>query len=501
MKCVIVMFDTLNRRHLPNYGCDWIKAPNFERLGRQTVTFEKSYVCSMPCMPARRDFHTARPNFLHRSWGPLEPFDDSVPEMLKEAGVYTHLCTDHYHYFEDGGATYHNRYSSYQFNRGQEGDLWWGQIANPQKPNQVLGRQDADNVHSRQHLVNSSFMKDEKDWPQYKTFADGVDFVQRNVDEDNWCLTIETFDPHEPFHVLDEYRELYKDHYENYHGPHFDWPDYRKVRETQDEVDHCRFEYASLISMCDKRLGQVLDLFDEHNLWEDTMLVVWTDHGFLLGERDMWAKCWMPFYEEVSHTPFFVWDPRTKKKNERRDTLVQPAIDLGPTLLNFFNLQPTEHMTGKNLADAIDHNKQVRNTVIFGIHGGHLNITDGQYVYMHGAAKPNNQPLFNYTLMPTHMRGPFSCESLSQAKIHERFNFTKNCKLLKIPATHWDHDEISEQERGSMLFNLEQDPLQTQALQDDKIESQLKLEILKHMQKLNAPEDQYERLGLNNLVS
>ena len=78
MKAVVVMFDSLNRHLLSPYGCEWTHTPNFKRLAERTVTFDKSYVCSMPCMPARRDFHTGRPNFLHRSWGPLEPFDDSV---------------------------------------------------------------------------------------------------------------------------------------------------------------------------------------------------------------------------------------------------------------------------------------------------------------------------------------------------------------------------------------------------------------------------------------
>ena len=109
MKAVMVMFDSLNRHMLSAYGCDWTHTPNFKRLAERSVMFNNSYVGSMPCMPARRDLHTGRYNFLHRSWGPLEPFDDSMPQMLDNAGVYTHLSTDHYHYFEDGGMTYHNR--------------------------------------------------------------------------------------------------------------------------------------------------------------------------------------------------------------------------------------------------------------------------------------------------------------------------------------------------------------------------------------------------------
>ena len=122
MRAIMVMFDTLNRRMLSPYGCDWVKTPNFDRLAERTVTFQQSYAGSLPCMPARRELHTGRLNFLHRSWGPLEPFDDSMPELLKKNGVYTHLISDHYHYWEDGGATYHTRYNSWEIIRGQEGD-------------------------------------------------------------------------------------------------------------------------------------------------------------------------------------------------------------------------------------------------------------------------------------------------------------------------------------------------------------------------------------------
>ena len=129
MKAIMVMFDSLNRHMLPPYGCDWVHAPNFSRLAQRTLVFENSYICSMPCMPARRDLHTGRPNFLHRSWGPLEPFDDSTPRILRRNGIGSHLCSDHYHYWETGGATYHTQYSTWQFFRGQEGDPWMGQAA------------------------------------------------------------------------------------------------------------------------------------------------------------------------------------------------------------------------------------------------------------------------------------------------------------------------------------------------------------------------------------
>ncbi len=311
MKVVMVMFDSLNRHMLPPYHPDtWVHAPNFKRLAERAVTFDKSYVCSMPCMPARRDLHTGRPSFLHCGWGPLEPFDDSVPQMLGEAGVYTHLDTDHYHYFEDGGATYHNRYSSWTCHRGQEGDPFIGQLAEPPVPDHINGK------GRRQDWVNRQFQVHDEQMPQTHTFRAGLDFIHRNHTEDRWFLQIECFDPHEPFVSAREYKDLYDE--EGYDGPLLDWPGYRAVDETPKQVKDAQRNYAALMSRCDKSLGDVLDAFDQHGLWDDTMLIVWTDHGFMLGEHGCWAKNWMPLYEEVSHTPFFVWDPRHKQTAGQR---------------------------------------------------------------------------------------------------------------------------------------------------------------------------------------
>ncbi|MEK9559062.1 MAG: sulfatase-like hydrolase/transferase, partial [Alphaproteobacteria bacterium] len=112
MKTLFILFDSLNRSALGAYG-GHIPTPNFDRLASRSAVFENHYAGSLPCMPARRDMQTGRLNFLHRSWGPLEPFDDSFAAQLKSSGTYCHLVSDHYHYFEDGGATYHTRYSSW----------------------------------------------------------------------------------------------------------------------------------------------------------------------------------------------------------------------------------------------------------------------------------------------------------------------------------------------------------------------------------------------------
>ncbi|MEM7232977.1 MAG: sulfatase [Planctomycetota bacterium] len=483
MRVIQLLFDTLCRRMLPPYGCEWTHTPNFRRLAERTVVFDSAYVGSMPCKPARRELHTGRLNFLHRSWGPLEPFDDSVPQMLKENGIYTHLSTDHQHYWEDGGATYHNRYSSYEFFRGQEGDLWKGEVADPDIP-EHLGR------FWRSDAVNRKYMQKEEDQPQTKTYEAGIEFIQTNHREQNWHVQIETFDPHEPFFTQQSYKDLYP---HEYRGPHFDWPNYGPVKETPEQVKHARYEYAALLSMCDRNLGRILDLMDEHAMWDDTLLIVHTDHGFLLGEHDSWAKCWAPYYNEVAHVPLFIWDPREGKRGERRQALVQ-TIDIPPTVLEVFGIDPPPDMQGKCLRETIVRDAPVRDALLFGQHGAHVNCTDGRWVYMRGPARRDNEPIYNYTLMPTHMRTFFHVQELRGVELHDGFSFTKGCKILKTSARAVWLFETPVFE--TMLFDLEADPFQNHPLEDAHAEAKMIEHMTRLMRENDAPPEQFERLGL-----
>ena len=90
MKAVMLMFDSLNRGMLAPYGCDWTKTPNFARLAERTVRFDQCYAGSLPCMPARRELHTGRYNFLHRSWGRWSRFTTRCPRSCGKM-AYTHI--------------------------------------------------------------------------------------------------------------------------------------------------------------------------------------------------------------------------------------------------------------------------------------------------------------------------------------------------------------------------------------------------------------------------
>ncbi|MFA5687556.1 MAG: sulfatase [Kiritimatiellales bacterium] len=495
MRAIMVMFDSLNRHMLPPYGCDWVHAPNFQRLAERTVAFETSFVGSMPCMPARREIHTGRYNFLHRSWGPLEPFDDSMPEILKRAGIYSHLCSDHAHYWEEGGANYHTKYSTWEIARGQEGDPWIADLSGAVKPPENLHPNQGVELgspkeHVAQDWINRQFINNREEYyPQNVVFHQGLRFLETNREADNWFLQIETFDPHEPYQVPERFKKLYDD---DYTGPFYDWPPYAPATEDEETIRHMRKTNAALISMCDESLGRVLDFMDTHDMWNDTMLIVNTDHGFLLGEHDCWAKCWAPFYNEIARTPLFIWDPRSGISGERRTSLVQ-TIDLAPTLLDFFNLPVPPDMQGRPLRGVIENDTPVREAGLFGMNGGHINVTDGRYVYMRApeAGKPN-APICQYTLMPAHMREPFTLEELRTAEMAPPLSFSKECPVMKISSDRWK----CRHNFRTMLFDIKADPQQQHELNDPALEQRMIDLLIQCMQSSAAPPEQYLRMGL-----
>lgn len=490
MKAVMLMFDSLNRHLLEPYGCEWTKTPNFRRLAERTLVFDSCYAGSLPCMPARRELHTGRYNFLHKCWGPLENYDDSMPELLKASGVYTHLSTDHLHYWEDGGGGYVTRYDSWELARGQEGDPWKGEVGAPPPPETVAKFSGYRAKLFRQDQINRGHLTEEKDHPMAKTVEAGIEFLRTNAAEDRWFLHIETFDPHEPFFSYPKYKALYP---HGYAGPQFDWPDYKPVTETPDQVAHARFEYAALLSMCDAYLGKVLDEFDRLNLWKDTMLIVNTDHGYLLGEHGFWAKNYMPPYEEIAHTPLFVWDPRSGARGERRSSLVQ-TIDLPATLLDFFGAPLPQDMQGKPIAPVVEADRPIRDFALFGYHGGYACVTDGKRTLIKSFKDTPEEPLYNYTLIP-HGFFMLRPEALGCWTQVPPFPFTKGCPLMRIRAAD-PMPSPAQAPIPDLLFDLESDPGQASPIRDVDLKAALEAGMRRLMEENDSPREHYRRLGL-----
>jgi len=462
MRAVMIMFDSLNRRFLDSYNNTSQDTKNFTRLAEHSVQFERFYVGSLPCIPARRELHTGRYNFLHRGWGPLEPFDDSMPELCKKEGIYTHLVTDHKHYWRDGGSTYHNRYNSYEFIRGQEGDTWIGQVKRPQITLPVgenKQRSQRKYISRTQDIINRQYLENQNTHTLIQTMEKGIEFIQTNHQADHWFLQIECFDPHEPFYVPEQY--LQKAKVKNI----FDgWPQYGPKDDNAELEDTIINTYRATIMMCDDYLGMILDQFDELNLWDDTLLMVCTDHGFLLGEHQWWGKNLMPVYDEIANTPFFLWDPISKQRGTKYNHIAQ-TIDIPATILDFFDIQKPQDMQGISLLNTLQVNKPIKELALYGYFGCNVNITDGIYSY---SRAPVSSLCYEYTLMPMRINRLFTPDELSSVQLVDPLVFTKGVPILRLESQDFLAENYSR--FGHRLYNLVSDPKQLAHIENIDVE-------------------------------
>lgn len=517
MRTIFVLFDSLNRSAIEAYGGKTVATPNFNRFSGKATVFDNHYVGSLPCIPARRDLHTGRLNFMHRGWGPLEPFDNSFAKILSENGVYTHLISDHAHYFEEGGWGYAAAFDSWMFIRGQENDPLramiepaWRRLREKydarhyplpcRTDGKVSTSRNTDrNTWARSRAaVNSQFLEDEQDFPLAKCFASAVEFLDMNRSADHWFLQLECFDPHEPFSVPDRFKAAYAT---GYNGKILNWPLYEKVTESEDEVAEIRGNYAALVAMCDEYFGKLLDWVDEQDAWHNTSIVLTTDHGFLLGEHEWWAKSRTPYYQEVAHIPLMIWNPKAQESATRFKGLSQ-TTDLMPTFLDFHNVPCPSEITSHSLAPCLEGKKSDRESAVLGMFGGPICAVDKQYTYFRFPEARLGWAPYSYTLMPTHMTSHFSIEELRTAKLANPFDFTKGAPLMRIDCSTANaqagYDILNNWDDGSVLFNINSDPQQSLPLDEPDTIDRLIQIILVHMQAHDAPTELYAYYGLSD---
>ncbi len=502
MRVVYVLFDSLNRHALGCYGGQGVATPNIDRLAARGVTFDRHYVGSLPCMPARRDMHTGRLNFLHRAWGPLEPFDNSFPELLRQGGTYSHLVTDHYHYFEDGGVGYHGRYSSWEFFRGQEKDKWKGVVQPPIErmrgeyhPTQFDGKTDPN--AAMPYYVSREYIQTEEQFPIAQCTAAALEFLETNRDADNWVLQLECFDPHEPFFAAARFRDGLPT---GYQGPVLDWPLYGRADYLLQEQAELRANYLALVAMCDAYLGRVLDWMDAADAWDDTAVILTTDHGLLLGEHEYWGKNRPPFFNEVTHIPLIVCHPGAASRAGTRCAALTQTIDLMPTLLDLFGAACPAEVRGHSLLPLLSGGAAVRDGALYGQFGGATNVTDGRYTYFRYPPPGDGEPMFHYTLMPVHMRSFFETSELAGAQLSDGFDFTKGQPVLKVPVVAGAAANMMRRypplDARTVLYDLAQDEGQAQPVVDAAAEARMVALMRRLMHEHAAPPEAFARLGL-----
>jgi len=484
-KAIVILADTVCRRFLSTYGNTAIATPNLQRLADRSVVFDNHWIGSAPCMPARRDMLTGRYNFLERGWGGLEPYDIFLPHVLAQAGIYSHIETDHYHYFQDGGEFYATSFSTWQSYRGQEYDPMPARIREEDNldPTRTWNLDAQDRNRSR--FVN------DLDFPTPQTLKGAAEWLRLNEGADNYLLWVEPFDPHAPMDYPDAYDGIHTGALRE------DFP----ISCLPEDVPPQRLEffyesrrkYANLLQMFDKWLGELLDEIDRQNGWQDTLVIFTTDHGLMFGEHGQMGKNACHNWNEIAHIPLFVHLPGDVHAGERRTQLTQ-NIDLFPTLVEYFGTSVSHAIHGKSLLDiARDRAAAKHDSAIFGWYGKTVNVTDGEHVYFRGPASRDNCPLYHYFLMPTEYHHRMKPDRLKDAELGH-FLPHLDIPVLRVPGIpeFGIHDEIY----SNRCFNLRDDHRQSHDLCGTPVEEQMVKTLVDAMRQADSPTEQFQRLGL-----
>jgi len=507
MNVLFVSIDSLTRHFLdvyPDRDVEFdVETENIDRFAERATVFDTHYAGSLPCMPARREWLTGTQEFLWRPWGPIEPFDDPLPRLAREDGVLTQLITDHFHYFQHGSHGYYEDFNGFEFVRGHEYDAW--QTA-PQDPPEEVYQQitnvSADDPRGTGYLNRSQYARnvadkeatDETEFFAPQVFSKTADWLRRNQDWDEWFCYVDSFDVHEPFHVPEPYASLYTD--EDPRDPELvNWPFYGRVDEGQSElterqVDFVRSQFAGKVTMVDRWFGRVLDALDETGAWDDTAVVVTSDHGHYLGEHGWVGKPGAPLYDVLARTPLFIWHPDSPRRGERVDSLTS-AVDLYATIIDFLGLEVTHRRHSRSLLPVLEgRSDDHRDWALYGYWGSSVNVTDGQYTYMH----PCDESVDAYC----HSTEMMSAYGWFTPREPQR-DAESGAYLPYTDSPVWRYEAPSNPRHVEpLLFDVTEDPEQQRNLVDEDGEAVREMQRLlrEALTDLEAPEKEFERLEL-----
>ena len=392
MNIVIIISDTLRRDHLGCYGNRWIKTPSIEKLAEQAVVFDRAYSASFPTVPARRDIFTGRFTYTYSTWAPVDAYREEVllSQCLSKAGYNTMLVADTPHFLRDG-YNFQKGFKGWKWIRGQENDNYITDtsidVKLPCNPDKL---RDPD-FTVVQYLRNISQRQYEEDYFVARTMRMAGNWLEKNY-RSKFFLYVDTFDPHEPLDPPRWYRELYNP---GYKGEEVIYPRYWYVKDflTIRELNHCRALYAAEVSLVDRWVGELLRKIEYLGIWNETVIIFTTDHGFCHGEHGIMGKAlldkerkfsFMPLYEEICHIPFIVYLPGIKPG--RCLELVQ-LTDIMPTILELLKIENPETMQGKSILPLLEGRKMAVHkfavsspTIIFGAHANpYTTITTKQW--------------------------------------------------------------------------------------------------------------------------
>ena len=394
------------RPEISCYGCKKMVTPNLDRLAERGVRFDQAYCNIAVCGASRaslmkglRPTPTRFTSYL--TWAEKDAPDvPSLPMVFKQNGYHTASNGKIYHHSKDDSAAWsrpawHPRPSS----------IWWALPASRALKSESRGRGPA---------YEEADQPDEI-YPDHKICDKTLADLQVLAKQDKpFFLACGFYRPHLPFVAPKKYWDLYPTDDvtlpDNMFFPHglpsafnYTWGEMRayygipQKGPVSDEtaVQLIRGYYAC-VSFIDAQVGRLLAELEKLGVADNTIIVLWGDHGWQLGEHGFWCK--HTNFEVASRTPLLVVAPDVEGGRVSR-RLVE-YIDIYPTLCDLAGLPKPSHLQGRSLSALLtDVDAKHKEAVITRHGGGDAVRTDGfRYMEMrtrNGAGQLRGVGLFD----------------------------------------------------------------------------------------------------------
>jgi arylsulfatase A-like enzyme len=320
---------------------------------------------SLPTLPARRALYTGRRVYpFHNGdfrlkgdfvgapgWGPIPEEQPTLAELLSEARYRTALISDVYHMFKPS-KNYWRGFHQWTFLRGQEADP---SRSGPRLTQAEIEYWLPEELRSRRHGVGGSFegfiqrcitnIRDrtrEEDYFAPQVLKEAALWLEQNQDADSFFLTVESFDPHEPWLVPEHYRKMYMEE----EGREQVVSVYRDVSDMDPKLlARTQANYSGEVTMCDRWFGFLMDTLKAVGRLDDTMVILTSDHGHAVGDRGFMGKRGYPSGPEVFDIPLMIRFPGAEHAGTSSDQFVQHH-DIASVILEAAGVEPPVEIEG-----------------------------------------------------------------------------------------------------------------------------------------------------------
>jgi arylsulfatase A-like enzyme len=194
------------------------------------------------------------------------------------------------------------------------------------------------------------FRQSDEDFQAARVFRQAIDWLEQNHTHKQFYLYVDSFDPHEPFEAPQRFLDLYDPGYE---GPRFIYGNLYKRSDLNDREHHnVRARYAAEVSLVDHWIGQLLETVDRLGLRENTLIVLLSDHGKILGEFGVYGMPPQCTGLALTPVPCFLRHPGGENRDQRFSGWVY-NIDITATVLDLLEVDPKPGNVGRSVWSAV----------------------------------------------------------------------------------------------------------------------------------------------------